>query len=150
MSMRNVVRGRWGRRLVLGCLGMLLVRAQPAAGQDPGETDVPSGTVAFFVGDGQSCPSGWRAATELRGRLAIAVTSADIVGKQVGDELQSEEDRTHSHAFAATIELPYKPLASLNGGNNQGAAAGKYTSSGTSEAAASGLPFIQLLACVKP
>ena len=150
MAMQNVVCGRWGRLLLLGSLGMLLLRAQPAAGQDPGETDVPSGTVAFFVGDEKSCPIGWRVATELRGRLAVAVTSADTVGTQVGDELQSEEDRTHSHAFTAEVELPYKPLAALNGGNNQGAAAAKYTSSGTSEAAASALPFIQLLTCVKP
>lgn len=150
MAMQNVVRGRFGRRLVLCSLGMLFLAAQPAVGQDLGDTDVPSGTVAFFIGDDQSCPPGWRAATELRGRLAVAVASADTVGKQVGKELTSEEDRTHVHPFTAAVELPYKPLASLNGTNRQGAAAAKYTSSGTSEPVASGLPFVQLLACVKP
>ena len=148
MTMPNIVRG-WGR-LLLGSLGLLFLRAQPATGQDLGDTDVPSGTVAFFVGDDHRCPPGWRVASELTGRLAIAVVSADTVGKQVGKELTSEEDRTHVHPFTAAVELPYKPLASLNGTNRQGAAAAKYTSSGTSEPAASGLPFVQLLACVKP
>lgn len=150
MAMQNLMRGRWGRGLVLGSLATLCLRAQPATGQDLGETDVPSGTVAFFVGDDHGCPSGWRDATELRGRLAVAVVSADTVGKQVGRELTSEEDRTHVHPFTAQVELPYKPLASLNGSNRQGAAAARYMSSGISEPAASGLPFVQLLACVKP
>mgnify|MGYP000420334557 CR=1 FL=1 len=148
------MRGRWGWPLLGAGLLAIFFSARTAAGGDPGheqgDSDVPSGTVAFFVGDAQSCPPGWRAATEAQGRLVVGVTTGDTVGKQVGSELQNEEDRTHSHPFTATVELPYKPLASLNGSNNQGAAAGKYTSSGVSEAVPSGLPFIQLLACVKP
>jgi len=154
MSIKDTVHGRWGWPLAGAGLLALLLWTRAAAGGDPGheqgDSDVPSGTMAFFVGDGQLCPPGWRPATETRGRLVVAVTTGDTVGKQVGTELQNEEDRTHAHPFTATVELPYKPLASLNGTNRQGAAAGKYTSSGVSEPAPSGLPFIQLLACVKP
>ncbi len=151
---REAAGGRWGWPLAGAGLLALLLWTRAAAGGDPGheqgDSDVPSGTMAFFVGDGQLCPPGWRPATETRGRLVVAVTTGDTVGKQVGTELQNEEDRTHAHPFTATVELPYKPLASLNGTNRQGAAAGKYTTSGVSEPAPSGLPFIQLLACVKP
>ena len=150
MPIELKARGRWGWLLVVGCLGVLALRARPATADNPGDADVPSGTVVFLVGDSQVCPTGWRAATETAGRLAVAVTTADTVGKQVGEALKSEEDRTHVHPFATTVELPYKALAALNGANHQGAAAAKYTDSGTSEPAASGLPFIQLLACVKP
>jgi hypothetical protein len=148
MPIENGARGRW-RWILLGLLALTL-RARPAGAQDPGEIDVPSGTVAFLVGDSASCPAGWRPATEASGRLVIAVTTGDTVGKQVGTALQSEEDRTHVHPFATAAELPYKPLAALNGGNHQGAAAAKYTDSGTSEPSPSGLPFVQLLMCAKP
>ena len=77
-------RGRWGWLLVVGCLGVLALRARPATADHPGDADVPSGTVVFLVGDSQVCPTGWRAATETAGRLAVAVTTADTVGKQVG------------------------------------------------------------------
>lgn len=153
MSIKDAVRGRWGWPMAGAGLLALLLYVRTAAGGDPGPeqgaNDVPSGTMAFFV-DGQLCPPGWRPATEAQGRLVVAVSTGDTVGKQVGAELQNQEDRTHAHPFTATAELPYKPLASLNGSNRQGAAAGKYTSSGVSEPAPSGLPFIQLLACVKP
>ena len=143
-------RGSWGWLLVMACLGGLGLRARLATADAPGAADAPSGTMAFFVGDAQVCPPGWRTATETQGRLVVAVTTGDTVGKQVGEALKSEEDRTHVHPFATKVELSYKALAAANGGNHQGAAAGAYTDSGTSEPATSGLPFIQLLACVKP
>ncbi len=142
-------RGRLAGLLVVACLGVLGLRAQRATADAPGAADAPAGTLAFFVGDAQVCPAGWRTATEAQGRLAVAVSTADTVGKQVGEALKSQEDRTHVHPFATKVELAYKSLAAANGGNRQGAAADEYTDSGTSEPAASGLPFIQLLTCVK-
>jgi hypothetical protein len=105
--------------------------------------------VAFFMrGDG-SCPQGFRPATEASGRLLVGVASGDAVGKQVGVPLANQEDRTHVHSYKAAVDLPYKSVSAADGGNKQGAAAGKYQDSGMSEPATSGLPFIQLVACVK-
>lgn len=131
--------------------GLLIVAESPrsAIGEDLGPSDVPVGTMAFFSPDTATCPPGYRAATEASGRLIVGVNSGDSVGKLVGMPLASEEDRTHQHAFTATVTLPYKSIAALDGTNNQGAAAKTYMDSGMSAGAASGLPFIQLLACVK-
>ncbi len=149
MPIHMGARGRWGWLLVVGCLGALGLHTRRATAEAPGPVDAPAGTLAFFVGDAQVCPAGWRTATEAQGRLAVAVSTADTVGKQVGEALKSQEDRTHVHPFATKVALSYKALAAANGGNRQGAAADEYTDSGTSEPVASGLPFIQLLTCVK-
>ena len=79
----------------------------------------------------------------------MGAKSGDSVGKLVGAPLINEEDRAHQHAFTASVTLPYKSISALDGGNQQGAAAGMYMDSGTSAASSSGLPFIQLLACVR-
>jgi hypothetical protein len=123
--------------------------ARRAAGEGPGPADAPTGALAFFAPDLTTCPAGWRPATEASGRLVVGVSSGDSVGKLVGTQLASEEDRTHAHAFVTTVTLPYKSISALDGSNQQGAAARTYMDSGMSDAAASGLPFIQLLACVK-
>lgn len=122
---------------------------RPAAGGDPGPIDVPAGMVAFFARDDGACPPGYRPATETSGRLIVGATAAESVGKLLGDPLSSLEDRTHVHPFMTQVELPAKALAALDGGNNQGAAAKKYTDAGNTEPTPSGLPFIQLLACAR-
>jgi hypothetical protein len=130
------------------CAGALALRLPPAAGDD-GAVDAPSGTVAFFSGVAGVCPQGWRVATEAAGRLLIGVQAADSVGKFVGTPLTNEEDRTHAHSFLATVALPYKSISAADGSNDQGAAAQTYTDSGMTQPASTGLPFIQLVACVK-
>ena len=137
------------------CGAALAISLRPAAAEDPRppswptDLDVPTGAVAFFAPEVRTCPAGWRAASETSGRLIVGVTHGDFVGKLVGQPLASQEDRTHTHAVAATVELPYKSISAADGGNRQGAKAQKYQDSGVSEASASGLPFVQLVACVK-
>jgi hypothetical protein len=121
-----------------------------AQGQDEKVSDVPSGAVTFFTRQDGRCPAGYRPAQEASGRLVVGVLGGDAVGKLVGTPLQNQEDRTHVHSFSTVIDLQYKSISAANGGNNQGAAAKKYSDSGVSEPAPSGLPFIQLVACVKP
>jgi hypothetical protein len=149
--MRVRVRGRWIGLLALlsGMAALGTLRLRPAAAEDPGPVDVPAGAVAFFAPETRTCPQGWRPATEASGRLLVGVAHGDFVGKLVGQPLASQEDRTHSHPFSLAIELPYKSISAADGGNRQGAAAKKYQDSGMSGPAPSGLPFVQLVACVK-
>lgn len=109
----------------------------------------PHGMVAFF--DGASCPSGWHADTLGAGRLLVGTTDMNVIGRVVGTPLAPEEDRAHGHGVAAaTIDLPYQSISAADGSNSQGAASGTVPLTGTVSPATSGLPFVQLTACVHP
>lgn len=129
-------------------VGVCFVSMRPAQGGDPGDDGVPRGTVAFF-GAGASCPFGWLAADMVTGRMVVGVNDGTAVGRSVGAPLRDREDRTHTHALTGTISVPSRAIAGADGLNNQGAASGDHRVTGTANAATSGLPFVQLRACVK-
>ncbi len=129
-------------------LGVLGAEMRHAQGGDPGDDGVPPGVVAFF-GNGGACPVGWDPADSVAGRVVVAVTEGSSVGRSVGAPLRDREDRTHAHAVSATITVPSRSIAGADGTNNQGGAAGDHRVTGTASAGASGLPFVQLRACVK-
>ncbi|HNN95744.1 MAG TPA: hypothetical protein PKI03_25870 [Pseudomonadota bacterium] len=142
--------------LGLGSAGLLLLglglatRPRLATAGDADTADVPPGIVAFFGTADSRCPAGYRVPQEASGRLIVGVTAADAVGKAVGKALADQEDRTHVHAFAGKVELPYKSISGADGPNSQGAAAKTYADSGSTGPASSGLPFVQLTVCEKP
>src|SRR5580658_8476483 len=130
------------QRLGLGLplwLGLALLSARPATGQDPGPNDAPSGTLAFFSPDTAACPTGWRVATEAAGRLIVGVTVGDSVGRLVGTALSNEQDRTHFHPYTTMVTLPSRNIAAADGSNDQGAAAMTYQDAGSTGASPSGL-----------
>jgi hypothetical protein len=143
------------RRLVwlLGALSALglgaALRLPRASAGDADTADVPPGTVAFFGSPDSRCPNGWRTLQDASGRLLVGATAQEAVGGLVGKPLADQEDRTHQHAYSATVELPYKSISAADGPNRQGAAAQKYTTQGQSEPSTSGLPFVQLTLCEK-
>jgi len=111
--------------------------------------EAPRGMVAFV--EGPSCPAGWAPATIASGRVLVGTDQATAVGRIVGEPLAAEEDRTHAHALTgATLALPYKSISAADGGNQNGAASGPQPVTGTVAPATSGLPFVQLTACVSP
>ena len=123
--------------------------AAPPGKPDVGGAVVPRGMVAFTTGAG--CPSGWAPAAVAAGRLLVGTDQLDVVGRTVGEPLAAEEDRVHGHgAGAATLALPYKSISAADGGNQQGAGAGAQPLTATVDGATSGLPFVQLTACVAP
>lgn len=119
--------------------------AQGGGSDDDG---VPRGAVAFFA-SGTACPVGWAPATAVQGRVVVAVTDGATVGRTVGSPLTDRENRTHTHAVGGTYQLPARAIAAADGTNRQGAESGDQPFSGTLAAAPSGLPFMQLRACVK-
>ena len=130
-------------------LGGLALGLRPASGDDASGGDAPSGMLTFMAADVTTCPQGFRVATEAQGRLVVGVTDADAVGKLIGTALTNQEDRTHVHSFQTAVDLPYKSFTAANGGNGQGGKAARYTNDGNTEPAATGLPFVQLVGCVK-
>jgi hypothetical protein len=137
----------WIISAVVG-VAVLGVSMRPAQGGDPGDDGVPAGVVAFF-GAGAACPMGWAPADAVTGRAVVAVTDGSSVGRSVGAALRDREDRTHTHTLTGSISVPAGSIAGADGANNQGGAAGSHTVTGTAGAAPSGLPFVQLRACVK-
>lgn len=111
--------------------------------------EAPRGMVAFV--EGSSCPTGWAPATIAIGRLLVGTDQMTAVGRVVGEPLAAEEDRAHDHTLTgATLSLPYKSISAADGGNQAGAASGAQPVTGTVAAAPTGLPFVQLTACVSP
>lgn len=130
-------------------LAALSSRPRPAHSGDTFVDDgIPAGTVAFF-NDRAACPAGWNPASETEGRLVVAVTEPTAVGQVVGRPLGDRENRTHTHTVTGTVTLTPRNVAGANGGNTQGARAGEYMVTGTASAAPSGLPFVQVRACVR-
>ena len=137
-----------GRFLLLG-LGLVLgLAASRSASGGPAEDDgVPSGMVAHVAGG--VCPPGWAPAPNVEGRLVVAVAEGKDVGVQVGSPLSDREDRTHTHDYAGELALPSKSIAAADGSNESGAKAQAYAIAGTTDPGVSGLPFVQVMACVK-
>jgi hypothetical protein len=146
--MRFSARG-WARGAGLLTLGLCvwITRSRPAEG-GPLDDGVPSGTIAYFPGG--TCPAGWSVATSVQGRLVVAVADGGAAGVQVGAPLGDQEDRMHAHTWSGTVTLASMSLAAADGSNDNGAAAQGYAVSGTTDAGASALPFIQIQACEKP
>jgi hypothetical protein len=133
----------------IGALAFVLAtRVRVAHGDPPVDDGVPSGTIAFF-GSGTNCPAGWVLATQVTGRAIVGVSDSSESGVTVGMPLGDREDRTHTHAFSGSVTLNQRGIAAASGSNNAAANAQMYAVSGTTDPAASGVPFVQLLACVK-
>ena len=130
--------------LVCGAL-MLLARPSTSAPADDG---TPAGMVAFFAA-AKGCPDGWSAADEAAGRFVVGANAPSGVGRSIGTALADQEDRKHSHGFAANTTVPTRNVAALDGGNNQAAQPAALTTLGTTSAGRSGLPFVQLVVCKK-
>jgi hypothetical protein len=122
----------------------------------------PQGALAFF--NTQSCPTGWSRAVDasgnsLNGFFLVPFTppiTAGMLGTTVNQAMASGEIRTHSHTFASSITLSGITWAGKAGCekwldlcDKNTAADGAMSFSGTTGAADSGVPYIQLLLCAK-
>jgi hypothetical protein len=139
-----------GLRVVLIAAVLGLGGAAPAGvvPDDASADNVPPGMVAFFTTT--ACPAvSWKIAMPAAGRLVVGAADPTAIGRTVGDALGDVEDRVHGHTVAATIDLPAKSISAADGGNNSGGASGTRTLAGTASPAVSGLPFVQLVACVR-
>ncbi len=142
------------RMLVLVAPAVLIavLSSHPRAAQGGGgsaDDGVPPGTVAFFGGQ-TACPAGWGPAHETEGRLVVGVVDPVAAGRVVGDPLGDREDRTHTHpTLPGMVFLPARNIAGADGSNTQGARAGMYMTTGQAGPAPSGLPFVQVRACVR-
>lgn len=122
--------------------GAAVARAPAAA------APVPAGMVAMFTTP--ACPDGWQPAAIAAGRMLVGTDDRMGVGHQLGAALGDAEERPHGHEVDTTVALPAKTISAADGGNNSGGAAGPNGLRGSAMPSASGLPFVQLTACVRP
>lgn len=107
----------------------------------------PPGIVLFAADD--TCPMGWSPLASARGHIIVGAATGGDVGVLVGNALGDREDRVHRHNVTLALTLSQRNIAAANGPNNDGAAPGMHDATLTMGPATSGLPFRQLLACVK-
>jgi hypothetical protein len=149
MVKQSRLRAATGRALVAGiAIGAFVLGLSRASGGPAEDDGAPSGMVAFVQGG--NCPLGWEPALLVEGRLVVAVDDGANVGVEVGEPLVDREDRAHTHAYSGDLTLASKNIAAANGSNMEGAAAKAYPVAGTTAEETSGLPFVQVKACVKP
>lgn len=122
----------------------------PAApGAEAADDGIPKGTVAFFSSG--ACPANWAVASNVTGRLVVATVDGTKVGVAVGTPLANGEARTHQHGYATSVALKSKEISAGSGCcNKQGALVRSYPVTGTTGAAATNLPLVQLVVCEKP
>lgn len=132
--------------LLFASFGIALFGMRSASGEST-DDGVPSGMVAHVTGG--VCPAGWAPASNVEGRIVVATAEGKDVGVQVGAPLGDQDDRTHAHAYKGDVVLPSKSIAAADGANVEGAKAQTYSISGTTSAGPSGLPFVQVTACIK-
>jgi hypothetical protein len=121
------------------------------AGSDAGQVvgdALPPSAVSFFLGTG--CPTGWVPYMAGDGRFLVPTVATFPAGLTTGTPLMSGEDRTHTHSVSATWSLGSTSYVGVSGGGNGGVtSAGNVMMTTQSDAASTGLPYIQLLACRK-
>ncbi|MGA0609257.1 hypothetical protein [Caldimonas sp. KR1-144] len=115
--------------------------AQPAA-------PVPQGMVSFFATPGgQACPSGWKEAGYAAGRLILAAKDGSRNGSSQGEPMADQQPPLHVHAYSGNASVASKGTVTAGGSDKGVGAAGSYATSGTSDPADIGYPFVQYLAC---
>lgn len=124
----------------------LLSTGGAAHGQEAGDA-LPLGAVMFF--DLADCPSGWEPYTAAAGRMVVPLPDGvSNTAVNSSPALSDLEDRTHSHDFSSSFSTKEQTYAATSG-SNKVAKKKKYSFSGTTKAASSGLPYVQYLICRK-
>lgn len=126
----------------------LLVCRKTAAPPTP--APAPPAGMLIYTG-ASACAEGWTQNLANRGRFLVGLPVNGKPGLAFGGPpLQPLEQRTHTHAFSGRVSTQPAEIELVSGccaggyGRN-----GTYSFSGTTAAASSNLPFMQLLQCQK-
>ena len=138
------------RILAITAIGFL---AGPALAVD----GTPDHMVAFFMSDpyrtnitSSGCPSGWKAADYAKGRLLLATTNPERIGKTFGAPLDAKGPRVHYHDFNVSANLEFEPIVAASGGGNwMGSPAGTVQATGRTKGSTEDIPLSQLVVCEK-
>lgn len=116
-------------------------------GNGDGTDSYPTDTVSFFTGN--ACPTGWEPYAAGAGRTIVPTLGPGAGGATRGTPLTTGEDRTHTHVASPQVTLGSVSYALATGSGLNVGAAGPVIMNGSTNAASSGLPYVQLLVCRK-
>ena len=117
--------------------------------ENQGPGTVPSGAVSFF--GALFCPSGWTQTLTTAGRFLVGLPANGTPGAAFGgNPLGALENRTHTHSFSGSVSTDSGGVGLATGCCAHGYGQNNtYNYSGTSDAGAANVPYIQLLQCQK-
>ncbi len=116
-------------------------------GNGNGTDSYPTDTVSFFTGN--ACPTGWEPYTTGQGRTIVPTLGPGAGGGTRGTPLTTGEDRTHTHFASPQVTIGSVSYALVTGSGLNVGMAGPVIMNGSTNAASSGLPYVQLLVCRK-
>jgi hypothetical protein len=101
----------------------------------------------FFM-PGTDCPSGTSRVSNANGRMLLVTNDAGSIGATFGSALADHEDRKHKHTAKVATNLNEHSISGASSCcNSQATTKGAHSADVETDEAASGLPFVQLLAC---
>ncbi len=121
-----------------------------AVGQSVSQDAYPLGAIAFFNLD--ACPQGWETASDLAGFTLVpfAAVPSGKLGTTVNPPLVNGQAPTHSHSLTANIVVPEVKYDGIVGKDNLDTSKdGVMQVTGDTDAVDAGIPYIQLLLCMK-
>ncbi|MEM1181275.1 MAG: hypothetical protein AAGM22_23235 [Acidobacteriota bacterium] len=155
---RAARRGSASRRSRLAAFLALALALAPLGAGAQG-SDIPGGAIAFFTAT--ACPAGWSELDDAKGRLVVAVKEGvesrdDVYGAVLPDVDPFStggsgcvDDIEHKHSYTAEVDMGSHHIASLGGGNKQGADTGTQHFDGKTDDGTSGLNFTVYKLCRK-
>ena len=112
---------------------------------------VPFGGMGYYDPLLTACPASWIPYTAAEGRFVMPgyIVSGGEPVTSDDTPLASQEDRKHSHAYTATVQVPDVSFAGIDGCcNDSPAPSGDVPVTGTTDDDSAGIPYIQLLTCM--
>lgn len=124
----------------------VVIRDAPEAAPLP--DSMPADSIMLFRET--QCPRGWTPYQDGAGRAFAAAANPALNGFRLGTQLADREERGHTHSYGGSFALESVSYVGVVGGGNSGTSAvGTLMYRAQTSMDPVGLPYVQLLACIK-
>ncbi|MEZ4393736.1 MAG: hypothetical protein R3A48_21915 [Polyangiales bacterium] len=114
----------------------------------PVPDSLPTDSVMLFRET--ECPRGWAPYHDAAGRAMAVAANPALNGYRLGTQLADREERAHTHSYGGTFALESVSYVGVVGGGNSGTSAvGTLMYRAQTSMESAGIPYVQLLACIK-
>lgn len=125
-----------------------VINAVDAPEAAPVPDSLPTDSVMLFRET--MCPRGWAPYQDAAGRAMAVAANPALNGYRLGTQLADREDRGHTHSYGGSFALESVSYVGVVGGGNSGTSAtGTLMYRAQTSMESAGIPYVQLLACIK-